>query len=70
MSHLSPLYLRLCFPPEYPSAALPVAQLSAIWLTPDSAQLLRDQLEDLWHEQVRQNSSAWCSQQHDGASCR
>ena len=53
VSHLPPMYLSLSFPSDYPSAAMPDAQLSALWLTADSAQLLEDHLAELWDEQVR-----------------
>ena len=53
VSHLAPIYLRLRFPADYPSATMPAVHLGAVWVTADSAQLLRDRLEDLWVEQVR-----------------
>ncbi len=53
VSHLPPLCLDLRFPADYPSAAMAVAHISAVWLTADAAQLLYDELLDVWHEQVR-----------------
>lgn len=52
LSHLPPLYLWLLFPADHPSASMPAAQLSALWLPPESAQVLLDRMADLWDEQV------------------
>ena len=57
VSHLPPVCLCLRFPGDYPSAVMPAVQLSALWLTADTAQMLLDRLEDLWHEQVHQHNT-------------